>query len=128
MKQDHAVIIDDDRLMRNIVDRTLSETGFKTVQASNGEEGLEAVMSVLPELVVLDIWMPGKFDGVQVCEALRADPRFRKTVIVMMTASDQRKEADRCLAAGANIMIPKPFSPKRFRDMVNALIKDNRRK
>jgi len=78
--------------------------------------------------MVLDIWMPGDFDGVEVCRRVRADPRFQGLIIVMMSAADKRKETDRCLQAGANIFIAKPFSPKQFLAQVKLLLREKGRR
>ncbi len=128
MSDNHALIVDDDRFIRGIVDRTLKEAGFKTVQAENGDMALEVIKDYDPDLIVLDIWMPGKHDGLGVCQKIRSDSRYDKALIVMITASDHRKIADRCLAAGANILIPKPFSPKNFKEQVMALYRDHKRR
>ena len=119
-----ALIVDDDRLFRTVIDRILSAAGFETAQAENGSEALQVIQNFLPELLVLDIWMPGEFDGVEVCRRVRADLRFKKLIIVMMSAADRRKETDRCLQAGANLFIPKPFTPKQFLVQVKLLLRE----
>jgi CheY-like chemotaxis protein len=124
MNNRSAVVVDDDRFIRKIVERTLSGDGFKITEAENGEEGLAVIQEVLPQLVVLDIFMPGEFDGVEVCRRLREDDRFHDTVIVVMSSSDRSRESRRSIEAGANIFIPKPFSPKNFLQQVKLLLKD----
>ncbi len=124
MNDRRAVIVDDDRFVRGIVDRTLTNAGFATAHAGNGEEGITVIGEFLPKLVILDIFMPGQLDGVEVCRRLRADERFREMVIVMISSSDQRMESSRCLEAGADIFIQKPFSPKQFLQQVVLLLRE----
>jgi len=119
-----ALIVDDDRLFRTVLDRTLAKAGYETAQAENGPEALSKIGGFDPSLVVLDIWMPGEFDGVEVCRRLRADDRYRELVIIMMSAADRRRETDRCLEAGANIFIPKPFTPRHFLTQVNIVMRE----
>lgn len=122
MNSRRAVIIDDDKFIRGIVDHTLTKAGFQTAHAGDGEEGMEVIETFLPKLVILDIFMPGEFDGVDICRRLRADSRFQDMVIVMISSSDHRMESKRCLEAGADIFIPKPFSPKQFLQQVIILL------
>jgi len=127
MNRRRALIVDDDGVFRAVLDRTLSRAGFVTAHAENGDQALEVIQDFHPELMVLDIWMPGDFDGVEVCRRVRADPRFQGLIIVMMSAADKRKETDRCLEAGANIFIAKPFSPKQFLAQVKLLLREKGR-
>jgi len=122
-----ALIVDDDRFFRTMLDRAFSQAGFVTALAQSGTEALQVLEGFSPELLVLDIWMPGEFDGVEACRRVRADRRFRDLVIVMMSAADRRKETERCLQAGANLFIPKPFSPKHFLDQVSLLLREKGR-
>jgi len=121
-----AVIVDDNRLLRDIVARTLEAKGIDTFQAEDGVKGWKTVEEASPHLVVIDVVLPGEIDGVKLCSMLRSSPQHQDTVIVMITASDKRREAERSLAAGADILISKPFSPKQFWSQVGSLLKDRR--
>jgi len=127
MRGMRALIVDDDRLFRTMLGRAFSQAGFVTAVAQSGPEALQMLEGFFPELLVLDIWMPGEFDGVEACRRVRADGRFRDLIIVMMSAADRRKETERCLQAGANLFIPKPFSPKHFLDQVSLLLREKGR-
>lgn len=121
-----AVIVDDDKLLREIVARILKDNGIETIQARDAVSGMKAVEVASPHLIVIDVMMPGEMDGVKLCSMIRSMQTHEKTVIVMVTASDKRKEAERALAAGADILISKPFSPKQFWAQVGSLLKDRR--
>lgn len=127
MSPRRALIVDDDGVFRAVLDRTLSQAGFVTAQAENGDRALHLLAEFQPELIVLDVWMPGECDGVEVCRRVRADGRFRQVIIVMMSAADKRKETERCLQAGADLFIAKPFSPRQFLNQVKLLIKEKRK-
>jgi CheY-like chemotaxis protein len=121
-----AVVIDDNRLNREIIVRTLGAQGIDTFQAEDAVKGFREVERNHPQLVVIDVVLPGELDGVGLCRLLRNDPVLKHCVIVMITASDRKREADRALHAGADILIGKPFSPKQFWTQVNSLLKDKR--
>ena len=121
-----AVVIDDNRLNREIITRTLGAQGIATFQAEDAVKGYREVERNNPHLVIIDVVLPGELDGVGLCRMLRNDPQYQKCVIVMITASDRKKEADRALSAGADILIGKPFSPKQFWTQINSLLKDKR--
>lgn len=119
-----VLIVDDNKLMREMLARILSEAGFITQTAKDGDDAIKSLKDFFPELVVLDVFLPGSYDGVKLCKLLREDERFSNVVIVMVTASDSRKEAEACLSAGANLLIPKPFSPRSFLAQVQLLLKE----
>jgi len=123
-----AVVVDDNDLIRDIVARTLDSRGGETLQAEDAMSGWRAIEQCGPELVVIDVMLPGELDGVGLCKLVRADKRFRDCAVVMITASDKRREADRSLAAGADILIGKPFSPKQFWAQVYSVLRDRKMK
>jgi two-component system, OmpR family, phosphate regulon response regulator PhoB len=124
MSQINAVIVDDDRLNREIVARTLDANGITTFQAGDAVKGYREIERNSPQLIVIDIVLPGELDGVGLCRLLRNTPSFKQSVIVMITASDRKREADRALTAGADILIGKPFSPKQLWSQIDSLLKD----
>ncbi len=124
MNGPRVVIVDDDEFIRRIIDRVLTRAGFMTAHAGTGKDGLALIESFSPELVVLDIFMPGDYDGVEVCRRLRENNRYHGMVIVMISAGDQRRESQRSIEAGADIFIPKPFSPRYFLEQVKVLLRE----
>lgn len=122
----NAVVIDDDRLNREIVARTLGANGITTFQAGDAVKGYREIERNAPQLIVIDIVLPGELDGVGLCRLLRNTPSSMHSVIVMITASDRKREADRAITAGADILIGKPFSPKQLWTQIESLLKDRR--
>ncbi len=103
----HTVLIaEDDRLMRRYLEAQLAPLGLKVLQASTGTETLECVKAQHPDLVLLDIVMPG-MDGFEVCRRIKADPATRDVVVVHLTAM-QRDAKDRSFESGADDFLNKP--------------------
>jgi DNA-binding response OmpR family regulator len=123
-----AVVVDDNRLNREIVAKILESNGVQTAQAEDAVEGWKAIKSISPKLVVLDIMLPGGLDGVDLCKMIRNEATYNDMIVVMVTAADKRRETERSLAAGANILIPKPFSPNDFWVQISSLLKGKKAK
>lgn len=84
------LIVDDSKLVTDIVKMRLEMHGYEVEVAHNGEEGLRRVRDSLPDLVVLDVQMPG-IDGYEVCRRLRAQPALEDLPIIMLTSMDDRR-------------------------------------
>lgn len=113
------LIADDDADLLALVDFTLRHAGFDVVTARNGLEALEAFARSRPELLILDINMPGA-DGFAVCEAVRAESTLP---VIMLSARDQESDMVRALEAGADGYITKPFSPRTLIARVRAVLR-----
>lgn len=104
-----VLIVDDDPLILDLVRAVLEDAGVELDIARDGMEALKRAGERVPDVVVLDVMMPG-MDGFEVCRAFRSDPRYARSRIVMLTAratEDDRREG---LAAGADAFFTKPFS------------------
>jgi len=118
-----AVVVDDNRLNREMIARILTDNGVKVEQAGDAVEGWKKINQWEPRLAVVDVMMPGDIDGVGLCRLIRSDSKYKDMVVVMVTAADPKKEAGRAMAAGADVLIPKPFPPKQFWTQVESLLK-----
>ncbi|MEM9139320.1 MAG: response regulator [Pseudomonadota bacterium] len=87
----------------------LERAGFVVEIHGNGEDALDAALSAPPDVMVLDVMLPG-LDGFAVLRHLRADPRGSGVRVLMLTAKGQREDRERALDAGADIFITKPFA------------------
>lgn len=115
-----VVVIDDDPDLRKLVKLTLEFTaGWEVATAADGGEGVEAVRSLKPDAVVVDVMMPG-MDGYDVCRVLKQDPTTADIPLVFLTA---RKELDddKVKASGAAGVIFKPFDPDQVAAQVREL-------
>ncbi len=103
-----VLIVDDDSTVREVVSRYLSRDGHQVIERSNGTDGLAAALSEQPDLVVLDLMMPG-MDGLAVCRELR----LRSSVpVIMLTALGEESDRVVGLEYGADDYVTKPFSPR----------------
>jgi two-component system phosphate regulon response regulator PhoB len=104
------LIADDESGIRSLVKMTLQRKQYEILEASDGEEALALARKHHPELVLLDVMMPG-LTGFEVCRALKDDPATASATVVMLTAKAQDSDRAEGLAAGADDYFTKPFSP-----------------
>ena len=117
------LIADDEPHVTKLVRVTLEDERVRVIEASSGEEALDLIDSVRPDLVLLDVNMPG-IDGFEVCRRVRADSRYADIKIVMLTAAAQAADRARGRAVGADEYLTKPFSPIRLLSVVQGLAPD----
>jgi diguanylate cyclase (GGDEF)-like protein/PAS domain S-box-containing protein len=108
-KQRLVLVVDDDPTMRLLVREALEPHGLEVEEAEDGTRGLAAFCARMPQLVLLDVQMPG-LDGFRLCEAIRRLPRARHVPLVMMTGLDDVESVRRAYDAGATDFITKPIS------------------
>ncbi len=87
----------------------LAKAGFDVATESDGQAALDAVLAAPPDVVILDVMLPG-LDGFEILRRLRADPRGRGLRIIVLTAKGQREDRETAEAEGADLFITKPFS------------------
>ena len=117
-----VLVVEDDDAIRNNVARILRLEGYEVSVATNGIEGLERAQAVRPDIVISDINMPG-MDGFALVEALRADASFATTVVMLLTALDDRASMRRGMGTGADDYLPKPFTRTELLDALDALLR-----
>ena len=105
-----VLIADDEPHVVELVRITLEDDRLRVIDAPDGERALVLAESFHPNVILLDVQMPG-LDGVEVCQLLRRAPAFAETTIVMLTAAAQQDDIARGVAAGADHYLTKPFSP-----------------
>jgi class 3 adenylate cyclase len=116
------LVVDDDAGNREVLEELLRLRGHPVVTAASGPEALELVKKDPPDLVLLDVTMPG-MSGYEVCEALRADPATRLLPIVIVTALEGQEEKIRAIEAGADDFLNKPISPTELIARVKSLLR-----
>ena len=105
------LIIEDDKDIRDLISFNLSKNGYKTILSRDGEKGIEKAKNEKPDLVLLDLMLPG-IHGLDVCKTLKTDSSLNKLSIIMLTALGQEEDIIKGLEAGADDYITKPFSFK----------------
>jgi len=106
-----VLVADDDADIRALVTRKLELAGYQVIAVGDGCAALEAAVACAPDVVLLDVTMPG-LDGVEVCRRLRARPDFGAVPILLLTAQAQEADVARGRAMGADDYVVKPFSPR----------------
>ena len=117
------LIIEDQADIRRLIRWTLEFEDYEIHEANNGQAGLEQARAVRPDLIMLDVMMPGGLDGFQVCAQLKADPALASIPVVMLTARSQQRDRDASDRAGANAFLAKPFSPLQLVETVSGMLK-----
>jgi two-component system phosphate regulon response regulator PhoB len=115
------LIVDDDAFIRRPLEFILREEGYQAATAANADEGLRAIESCAPDLIFLDVMMPGK-DGLTWCAELKSDPRYARIPIVLLSARGQEHDRERGLALGAADFMTKPYSPFELKRRVHELL------
>lgn len=116
------MIADDEPDILEIISFNLQANGYEVTTAKNGDEAFEKAKRILPDLIILDIMMPGK-NGIEVCNLLRMIPAFKETLIVFLTALSDETTEIKGLETGADDYITKPVSPKVLISKINALFR-----
>lgn len=104
------LLVDDHSDIRRLIRITLGKS-YEVLEAEDGATGLDIARRMKPDLVVLDVMMPGEMDGLKVLDAIRADPELARTRVIMVTARGQTKDYDDGMERGADAYFIKPFSP-----------------
>ena len=121
-----VLVVDDDPDIRELITWKLSQAGYTTLAAADGEAGLNAAVAGdaegrVPDLILVD-WMMPKMTGIEVCRALRDNPVTSRIPIILLTAKAQEAEVERGFAAGVDDYIVKPFSPREMLGRIQAVL------
>ena len=116
-----VLICEDDTNLRTLVRLALGDA-YRYYEAPDGPSGLELARRIHPDVIVLDLMLPGQ-SGLDVLAELRADDDLAKTPVIVMSAWSHSDEA--AVQAGADRFVPKPFDPDELRDAVLALLEDD---
>ncbi len=116
------LIVEDERDIADLVAHTLQKAGHATEIVASGTEALARVRAAQPDLMILDLMLPG-MDGLAVCEAMRRDPTTAAVPIIMLTARADESDRVAGLELGADDYVTKPFSTKELAARVGALLR-----
>lgn len=120
--KESILVVDDEEDILELVNYNLSKDGYRTCCVGSGEAALLAARSQAPDLVILDLMLPG-LDGLEVCKSLKADAKTRQIPIIMLTARGEEADIVTGLELGADDYIPKPFSPRVLSARVKAVLR-----
>jgi CheY-like chemotaxis protein len=116
------LVAEDERDIRELIGITLRFSGYEVELAKNGEEAVEMVPNVLPDLILMDVRMP-RMTGYQACAALKKDPATKDIPVVFLSAKGQDKEIQEGIEVGAVDYILKPFAPDDLTRQVERILK-----
>jgi two-component system, OmpR family, phosphate regulon response regulator PhoB len=125
MNKPSVLVVEDDKDIAKLLRYTLETAGFKTHLAYNGESGFGAACQFLPDVILLDLMLPG-LDGWDIYGLLRVDYRTSHLPIVILTARAQEEERVKGLEMGADDFILKPFSPRELVARLTAVLRRRR--
>jgi CheY-like chemotaxis protein len=116
------LIVEDQADIRKLIRMTLEFEDYDIHEAVNGVEGLRKAIEITPDLILLDVMMPGELDGLAVCARVRADPALRQTKVVLLSARSQLQDFEAGTKAGADAYLAKPFSPLQLIESIERLL------
>ena len=105
------LIIEDQSEIRRLIRWSLELEQHEMFEATNGPLGLSAARTLSPDLILLDVMMPGGMDGFEVCQQVKADPVLKDRPVIMLTARAHDRDREASERAGADAYLAKPFSP-----------------
>jgi CheY-like chemotaxis protein len=120
-----VLLCDDEEVLRQLVRATLDNGEYSIVEATDGDESLELARRLRPDVIVLDMMMPGR-SGLEVLQELRGDPNLGSTPVIMLTARARQADREAAAAAGADRYLAKPFSPLELISLVEELLEGGR--
>lgn len=94
-----------------MIEALVQARGYEVIAVSSGAKAIDLAMTDTPDLVLLDLMLPGQYDGFEVCRRLRTDPSTKKVPVLIITALDDEDSRARATEAGATAYYTKPFSP-----------------
>lgn len=122
MSQRRVLIVDDEEEIRQLVAFNLAKEGYEITPAASGEEALRLAISQPPDLVILDLMLPG-IDGLEVCRRLKREPGTREVPVVMLTAKGEEADIVAGLELGADDYVTKPFRVRELLARLRAVLR-----
>lgn len=121
------LVVEDQDSIRRMIEALVQARGYEVVAVESGSKALEVALSDPPDLILLDLMLPGQFDGFEVCSRIRADSTTSKIPVVIISALDDEDSRARAIQSGATSYYTKPFSPlallkeiERLRELIAA--------
>ncbi len=115
------LVVDDDLFVRKPLESVLQQGGFEAMTAANGEECLEMLEDDRPDLIILDVFMPGP-DGYEVCKAIKGEARYAEIPVILMSSRARRSDQKRGFDLGATGFVRKPYMPAELLRQVRKIL------
>ncbi|QGG80322.1 response regulator [Litorivicinus lipolyticus] len=116
-----VLVVDDQPELRKLITMTLKMGDYEVQEAEDATQGLEKVNAFRPDILLLDVMMPGEMDGYQLCQLLKSDEKYQGLAVVLLTARGQASDLEEGDRVGADKYLVKPFSPLQLIQTVREL-------
>lgn len=120
MLTEKLLIVDDIGQLRKLLRLTLGYGIYNMYEADNGKDALQLAQSIAPDVIVLDVMLPGGLDGFQICEAIKRDAKLKSIFVVLLTACGQKADIEKGKQVGADAYVVKPFSPAHLIEVIES--------
>ncbi len=117
-----VLIVEDQTDIRKLIRMTLEFENYEIHEAADGATGLRLARDLAPDLMLLDVMMPGEMDGLQVCQVVKSEAATQGVKVVLLTARGQARDREAGDQAGADEYLVKPFSPLQLIDTIERLL------
>ncbi|AFJ01250.1 response regulator receiver protein [Methylophaga frappieri] len=125
-KTKSVLIVDDNQQLRELVRLTLAFSEYQLHEAENAIEALQLIKQIRPDVILLDIMMPGDLNGLDVCAQIKSDPNIRDTRVIILSAKGQKMDLVAGDLVGADAYFVKPFSPISLLESIDGHAPPNR--
>ncbi len=105
------LVVEDQDSIRRMIEALVQARGYDVTAVASGAKAIDVATTAPPDIVLLDLMLPGQYDGFEVCRRLKADPVTRGVPVVIISALDDSESRSKAAAAGATAYYTKPFSP-----------------
>lgn len=105
------LVVEDQDSIRRMIEALVQARGYQVTAVSSGAKAIDVALTDAPDIVLLDLNLPGQYDGFDVCQRLRNEPTTRSVPVVIISAMDDDESRARATSAGATAYYTKPFSP-----------------
>ncbi len=119
------LIVDDNNELRQLITITLNCTSYQLINSSSADEALAILLENRPDLIVLDVMMPGSMSGYQLCEFIKNNPLYETIKVILLTARGQQSDIQEGIRVKSDGYLVKPFSPLLLLKKVDELLSDN---
>lgn len=115
------LIVEDHADIRKLIRMTLEFEDYDIHEAANADEGLEAVRQLRPDVLLLDVMMPGQLNGLDLCRLAKTDPTLGWPRVILLSARGQSQDIEAGMNSGADAYLLKPFSPLKLIETIESL-------
>jgi len=116
------LVVDDRSEVRELLERTLARADYKIVGTGSGQEALAIARDETPDLIIMDIGMPGAVDGIEATRILKSHPMTRSAKVIVLTGRGDARDPEEAIKAGADVFFSKPFSPLELLRKIEVLL------